>query len=120
MKQRIYPDSYADMLVKRAGEKWRPSNGTEGDLFFASWCFQCARDRSMSEGADYDELDDGDVCEIIPRTFLHDVDAPEYPIEWQYGTDGQPCCTAFHHKDGEPVTHERCKHTADMFTGDAA
>ena len=38
MSQAIYTDTLARLLVKRAGEKYRPSNGTEGECFFAAWC----------------------------------------------------------------------------------
>ena len=101
MTTKIYPDSLAEMLMKRAGEKYRPSNGTEGDLFISGNCYHC--------------MEDGDNCEILHRTFAHDVEDPEYPSEWQYGTDGQPTCTAFRRLDEEDVTAVRCKHTVDMF-----
>lgn len=32
--QTIYPDSFAKMLLERAGQKYQPSNGTEGECFF--------------------------------------------------------------------------------------
>ena len=114
MTKKIYPDDYAAMLAPRAGEKWRPSNGTEGDYFFSRWCCQCERDKSLSSDKDFDDCDEGERCEIINRTFLHDVDHPEYPVEWQYGKDGQPCCIAFCAK-GQPIPTERCKLTVDMF-----
>ena len=58
---------------------YRPSNGTEGDIFFESWCFRCAK---------------GDDCEIPMRTMIHDTNEPEYPREWV--RDGEkPRCTAF-------------------------
>jgi hypothetical protein len=101
MTHGIYPKDYAAILVKRAGEKWRPCNGTEGDLFIAAHCMKC--------------MEDGDNCEILHLTFAHDVEDAEYPAEWQYGVDGQPTCTAFRPEDGEPVTQVRCAHTVDMF-----
>lgn len=124
MTKKIFPDDFAAMLVHRAGEKYRPSNGTEGDCFFSHWCSKCARDKHMSEGVAFEDCldgEDGDLCEIIGKTFLHDVEDQEYPVEWQYGKDGQPCCTAFVPK-GQPIPQDRCKHTVDMFehNGDAA
>jgi len=120
MTHGIYPKDYAAMLVKHAGEKWRPSNGTEGDVFFSAWCSKCERDNVFFNGREFDDATDGDlVCEIIGLTFAHDVKDAEYPSEWQYDKDGQPCCTAFVEK-GKPIPPERCKHTVDMFNGGAA
>ena len=69
----------------RGGQKSRPSNGTEGEIFMAHFCDQCTHD-------------DGDVtkaCNIIARTMVFDIDDPEYPTEWQYGPGGHPVCTKF-------------------------
>ena len=111
---RIHPAGLANMHVECAGQKYRPSNGTEGEIFFDAWCRECARDRSMSEGVPLEECDDDEVCGIISRTFAHDVDDPEYPHEWQCGPDGQPRCTAFV-EVGEPIPEPRCACTIDMF-----
>lgn len=72
----------ADKLKNRAGSKWRPSNGTEGDIFRQSWCDKCKRDINSD-------------CPILGATMMYDVDDDGYPMEWQYGNDGQPVCTAF-------------------------
>lgn len=114
MSQAIYPDSFAAMLVERAGEKYRPSNGTEGNLFFAAWCCKCQRDKSMREGANIDECDDNERCDIIADTLLYKTSDPEYPTAWQYGRDGQPCCTQFV-PAGEPVPEHRCTNTMELF-----
>lgn len=106
------------MNTERAGEKYRPSNCTEGDCFFAAWCSKCARDNLLREDTAFEQCldgDEGDLCEIIGKTFEHDVSDPVYPVEWQYGKDGQPCCTAFILK-GEPIPAPRCQHTVDMFS----
>lgn len=34
-------------------------------MFFDAWCRRCQRDKSMREGADLDECDDNELCEII-------------------------------------------------------
>ena len=115
MTTAIYPHSLADMLKHRAGEKYRPSNGTEGECFFAAWCFNCQRDKAMREGVDIEECDDNERCDIIANTFAYDVEDPEYPVEWQYGKDGQPCCTAFV-QAGDPIPAPRCEHTQDLFS----
>lgn len=117
MATRIYPDDFAAMLVHRAGEKYRPSNGTEGDFFFAGWCTKCARDKHLREDTAFEDTFEGgddDLCEILGRTFVYNVEDSEYPKEWQYGKDGQPCCTAFIPK-GEPIPVPRCTLTVDMF-----
>lgn len=113
MNQAIYPARLAVAYVKHAGEKWRPSNGTEGECFFAAWCCQCQRDKAMREGADFDECDD-EQCNLIARSFAHDVDDAEYPTEWQYGKDGQPCCTAFI-PAGAEIPRPRCTQTLELF-----
>ncbi|UIF90918.1 hypothetical protein [Cupriavidus sp. UYPR2.512] len=112
--QAIYPDSFAKMLLERAGQKYQPSNGTEGECFFEAWCRQCARDRSMREGDDFDECDDNEVCGIIANTMAHKPEDDEYPKEWIYGKDGQPCCTAFV-QAGQPIPPERDPFTRDLF-----
>lgn len=103
----IYPASFAAMLVHRAGEKYRPSTGTEGQLFLDAFCRRCQRD---GHGDD----DDAARCEIIGLTMLHDPDEAEYPTAWQYGRDGQPCCTQFV-PAGEPITDPRCTQTLELF-----
>lgn len=114
MSPRIFVEQQAEIFKEHAGEKYRPSNGTEGDFFHDNWCRQCARDKAMRDGVDVFDCDDNELCEIIRLTFAHDVDDPEYPKEWQYGKDGQPCCTAFV-PAGEPIPEPRCEKTMDMF-----
>lgn len=113
----IYPDSFAAMLVDRAGQKYQPSNGTEGECFHAAWCCECARDLAMSEGMPIEECDDNQKCDILGRSFLG-IDHPQYPTEWQYGKDGQPCCTAFV-PAGQPIPVPDL-HTRDLFEGGQA
>jgi hypothetical protein len=97
----IYPDSFAERMKSRAGQKFRPSNGTEGEIFREYFCNRCEHDRNED-------------CDILLRTMCFNTEAPEYPIEWQFGTDGQPTCTAFL-PEGEPRPTPRCEHTVDMF-----
>lgn len=112
--QAIYPDDFAKMLLERVGEKYRPSNGSEGAFFHEAWCCECARDKAMREGENYDDCDDNEVCAIIGKTFAFDVEDEEYPKEWQYGKDGQPCCTAFA-PAGSPIPPPPDTLTIDMF-----
>lgn len=109
---KIYPDSWAAMNVDRAGAKYHPSNGSEGEMFISAWCGNCARDKPMSEGKPFEECEDSDLCDILARSF-HGINDPTYPTEWQYGADGQPRCHAFVEAGQSiPVKDE---HTADLF-----
>ena len=111
----IHPDELAAMHTP--GEKYQPSNGTEGECFFDAWCRQCARDRSMREGEPIEECDDNERCDIIDRSMYFGMDSPEYPPEWVYGPDGQPSCTAFV-PAGEPIPPPKDDRTIDMFGPD--
>lgn len=92
---------------------YRPSNGTEGELFFAAWCCNCQRDKAMREGVDFDECDDNEKCSIIGDTMAYDVDDPKYPKEWIIDARGHGCCTAFVEAGKEiPVT--RCEFTREL------
>ena len=79
----MYTDEFAERLKYRAGQKYQPSNGTEGVLFMENFCHRCTQDS------------DANPCPIIAYSMIYNVDDPEYPHEWQYGEDGQPICTAF-------------------------
>lgn len=88
-----------------ADKLYRPGNGTEGSSFHCAWCFQCERDINED-------------CDILARTFAFKVTDKEYPVEWCYGPDGQPQCTAFIYL-GDRIPAPRCTRTIDMFV-DAA
>lgn len=72
-----------------AGTRYRPSNGTEGEGFIGCWCEECERDAQYTDATP--ELG----CQILARTFVFDVDDPNYPAEWTYDAGDNPCCTAF-------------------------
>lgn len=84
----IYMDEHANRLKERAGQKYRPSNGSEGDMFMSRYCCTCVKDQAFRE-------DRGDSCPIVAATFCYDEDDPLYPAEWVYGPDGQPTCLAY-------------------------
>ena len=90
-------------------EKYRPSNGTEGDTFIAEWCDKCEHERAHRENP---HAVDG--CAILTATMLYDVDEAQYPIEWIVDATG-PRCTAFV-PDGEQIPLPRCTRTIDMFS----
>jgi hypothetical protein len=101
MTQDLFPASFAERLKARAGQKYRPSNGTEGEMFQERWCYDCTKDTDQN-------------CSILLRAFWADIDEPEYPAEWQYGPDGQPRCTAFH-RIGTEEPHKPLPGQMEMF-----
>lgn len=111
---RIYGDQRAEIAAERAGKPYQPCNGTEGLVFTDAWCGNCARDKAMSEGKPIEECNDNEKCEIIANSMCYSVGDPQYPKEWVFAHDGQPCCTAFVEK-GEPIPLPKDEATADMF-----
>ena len=87
-------------------EKYRPSNGTEGEMFMEKWCWQCERERAYEE-------DDEPPCPILDASMAYSIDDPKYPEEWVQDNEG-PRCTAFV-PEGDPIPKPRCEHTQDMF-----
>ncbi|WP_278983242.1 hypothetical protein [Sphingobium yanoikuyae] len=72
---------------------YRPSNGTEGEIFMSQWCAKCTLDRGRREG------DAFDGCEIIDLTMAYDIDDPSYPDAWVRDDDGTPHCLKFAPED---------------------
>lgn len=98
---------------------YRPSNGTEGMSFISQWCGNCKRDRVANGSVEADDAKDEDLCQIVAATFAHDIDDPEYPVEWIRDADGRPCCTAFEDSgdpDGVSVAM-RDDRTGELFGG---
>ncbi len=89
------------------GRQYVPSNGSEGYAFMDSWCRNCARDKAMREGVDYDECDDNELCPIIAAAFTGKAD------EWRELEDGTLICTAYIEAD-QPIP-VRCPKTRDLF-----
>jgi len=73
------------------GRKYRPSNGTEGECFHESYCYQCIHERWVHR---QNENKDEDKCDIWNRALLHEPNEEEYPVEWTY-KNGTPVCTSF-------------------------
>jgi len=86
----IYRDDLADRFKDQVGEKYRPSNGTEGEIFMERWCADCQKD--AAHRADPDRAAG---CPIFGSVLMYSRDDDLYPTELQYGEDGQPRCTAF-------------------------
>lgn len=68
---------------------YRPSNSTEGEVFFDRWCRRCRRDYVENE----------EPCSIQTATMFLRVDDPDYPKEWVVGAAG-PGCTAYDPVEG--------------------
>jgi len=85
----MYDPELAQKYKENAGEKYRPSNGTEGDIFMVNFCEKCTKDYFNGNVAG---------CPIIANSMSYDIADERYPKEWQYGADGQPTCTAFDEK----------------------
>lgn len=88
-----------------ATKPYRPSNGTEGEIFQSAWCQKCSRDN-------YDPDTGEGGCYILIFSMAYGIDHPDYPKEWVQDEAG-PRCTAF--SAPEP---SRCPDTPDMFSGD--
>lgn len=68
---------------------YRPSNGTEGMHFIATYCENCIHEK-WSHTQKKGDLQ----CEILSATMLYDLKDPEYPKEW-IEEEGIPRCTAW-------------------------
>lgn len=84
--------------MNKPGDKYRPSNGTEGEIFEENYCAKC-RFYDAQEGV-------LTVCskELQDRAMIFDIDSPKYPSEWTYTEQGKPTCTAW---QPQPTKEER-------------
>lgn len=103
----MYAPDFAATTAQLAGKQWEPSNGTEGEIFWAEWCSRCARDKVMNGTVWEVDAGDDDYCPILSASFRGEA------TQWVYGADGQPTCTQFI-PIGQPLAY-RCEHTPDMF-----
>lgn len=80
-------------ILELTGKPYRPSNGTEGDMFKERFCAQCKHD---------DEDNPGLGCEEIAMyTFILNLDDRDYPPEWVHDEEGRPTCTKFERRDAD-------------------
>lgn len=101
-----------------ATEPYRPSNGTEGEIFMSCFCHRCELDKGFRENPE-----EFDSCPIVADAFAYSIDDPSYPKEWVRDEDADIMliggngarCTAFV-EDGQEVPY-RCPETKDMFGG---
>jgi hypothetical protein len=89
--------------VSNAVRPYRPSNGTEGEIFMERWCATCQRD------ADFQDGNDGAGCEIAARALAFDIGQPDYPAEWCETSEG-PLCTAWEKRLPKPPPKPREDH----------
>ena len=68
--------------------QYTPTYGTDLFMFIETWCRRCQRDKAMREGADFDECDDNELCEIIAASFRG-------PVKEWIEDDSGPRCMAF-------------------------
>ncbi len=81
-------DKYPRVLycfVDIAGKPFRPSNGTEGEVFEKYFCHKCSKEDEELEI----------WCDIHNRALFHDRKESQYPKEWIFDSEGWPICTAF-------------------------
>lgn len=98
-------------------EPYRPSNGTEGDIFMSQFCSKCARE----DFNDPDEAEGGVSCNILTNALCCSISDKEYPKEWVRDTESHITdiggkgarCTAFVER-GKDISY-RCDKTTDMF-----
>lgn len=86
-------------------DKYKPSNGTEGDCFMSKFCFQCTKWNGHDDA-------DGEPCSILGDALVYDVTDKGYPKEWIRDEKGARC-TAFV-PEGDEIPY-RCENTKDMF-----
>ena len=79
-----------------APRPYRPSNGTEGDLFQAAWCAKCRKDNPAK----------GQICRILALSQAFRIEEPLYPKEWVIDAQG-PRCTAFADKAAKATRADR-------------
>ena len=85
----------------------------------ADWCDKCERDAAYQDDPDAD----GSLgCPILAKSFMYNIDDPQYPQEWIYeeiiASDGLPVpipsCTAFVER-GKPIPLEPDTMSGDLF-----
>ena len=84
----MFIEDLAELNKEMVGQKYRPSNGTEGEMFMEMFCYNCKHDGEYKQ------------CDLIALSMVFNVEDDKYPKEWQYREDGQPLCTKFE-KEGK-------------------
>ena len=87
---------------------YRPSNGHEGELFYAVHCQTCIHDAAHRDSGGHEP-----GCTIYIDTCAYEIDNPNYLKEWIISINGEPMCTAWADEKGEQAP--RCALTPDLF-----
>lgn len=90
----MYTDDHAEELKKHAGEKWRPANGQEGDMFYSHFCESCKNE----------DKDNDKYCPIYGLTMIHNVEDDEYPAQWRIWENGKPVCTDYDPEEDDEMS----------------
>ena len=91
MPGKLYTGDLAKLYREDPDKKYRPSNGSEGEMFQALFCEECVHDAAFRKTGG----EGGEGCDILMKTMFLGVDDEGYPPEWTYDAEGQPQCTAF-------------------------
>ena len=75
-------------MQNKGYKKYRPTNGTCGQMFQQRYCDKCEHDRQWRES-------EKNPCKILNNAMAFDLKDPGYPSEWTYDQAGDPTCTAF-------------------------
>jgi len=82
-------------------KKYCPSNGTEGEMFFSEFCYQCIHEKFSHTQKHGDKQ-----CDIMSNSLLYYPSEEGFPKEWIYDENNRPTCTAFKKwdwgNDGDP------------------
>jgi len=73
---------------------YRPSNGTEAELFFEKFCYGC---KHYVEDETTGSMDCN--LNIILAAEINNFEDPNFPDEWRYDENGTPTCTNFQQID---------------------
>ncbi|MFA6309819.1 MAG: hypothetical protein WC677_08860 [Clostridia bacterium] len=71
-------------------DKYRPSNGTEGEIFMCNFCYHCINEKWVHEQIDGDKK-----CELLNKMILLDADDKDYPEELTYDEKGFAICKSY-------------------------
>ena len=76
-------------ITHTPGDKYQPSNGSEGSAFESMFCNKCTKEDELHQI----------FCDVHTAALILMPDEPDYPKEWVYAEDGYPTCTAFEERD---------------------
>lgn len=87
------------------GKPYMPANGTEGEMFFESWCAYCAHDDEENDDEENEEY-----CDILSNSFFG-----TQPKEWTWRGGCGHCSAYITFIPGAPKPEPRCPLTMELF-----